>query len=311
MHDVYGLAIDDAGALTPLALSYRAQAIADTLFYDQQLPNPMFGIVPANVTFGNPSISRQNLLRPYPEFNGITANTIPKVHYRYDALQLSIQKRAFSSKSAGAMTFVLSYTFSKGYEQNHRLNTWNYVEPLIYEVDNQDKPQNIAFSGTWDLPLGTGRKFANVNNRVGKALVNDWRFTWIYTYYSGWPVGWPDLVNSCPSWHYTGTDNPFDHWFNNDKTCYKTRPANTPRVVPDRFPDIRNPAEPQMNLALEKTFHLTERYSMLIRGESFNVTNTPVYGGPSTSFTDPRFGQIPLGQENFPRFMQIAAKFIF
>ena len=311
VHDVYGLAIDDAGALTPLALSYRAQAIADTLFYDQQLPNPMFGIVPSNVTFGNPTISRQNLLRPYPEFNGVTANTIPKVHYRYDALQLSIQKRAFSGKSAGAMTFVLSYTFSKGYEQNHRLNTWNYVEPLIYEIDNQDKPQNIAFSGTWDLPIGTGRKFANVNNRVGKALVNDWRFTWIYTYYSGWPVGWPDLVNSCPSWHYTGTGNPFDHWFNNDKTCYKTRPANTPRVVPDRFPDIRNPAEPQMNIALEKTFHLTERYSMLIRGESFNVTNTPVYAGPSTSFTDPRFGQIPLGQENFPRFMQIAAKFIF
>jgi carboxypeptidase family protein/TonB-dependent receptor-like protein len=311
VHDTYGLAIDDAGALTPLALTDRAQAIADTSFYDRQLPNPMFGILPANVSFGNPTISAQNLLRPYPEFNGITANTIPKVHYRYDALQVGIQKRAFSSKGAGVLTFVLSYTFSKGYEQNHRLNTWNYVEPLIYEVDNQDKPQNIAFSGTWDLPIGTGRRFASVDNKVAKTLVNDWRFTWIYTYYSGYPVGWPDLVNSCSSWHYTGTGNPFSHWFNNDKTCYKTRPANTPRVVPDRFPDIRNPAEPQLNIALEKNIHLTERYSMLIRGEAFNLTNTPIYGGPSTSFNDPRFGMIPTGQENFPRFIQLAAKFIF
>ncbi len=121
VHDTYGLAIDDAGALTPLALSYRAQAIADTLFYDQQLQNPLFGVVPTNVSFGNATIRRENLLRPYPEFNGVTANTIPKVHYRYDALQVGIQKRAFSSKNAGVLTFVLSYTFSKGFEQNHRL----------------------------------------------------------------------------------------------------------------------------------------------------------------------------------------------
>jgi len=312
VHDTYGLAIDDAGALTPLALSYRAQAIANPLFYDQQLPNPMFGVLPTNVSFGNPTISRQNLLRPYPEFNGITANTIPKVHYRYDALQVGIQKRAFSSKTGGNVTFVLSYTFSKGFEQNHRLNTWNYVEPLIHEVDNQDKPQNIAFSGVWDLPLGTGKRFLNSQNKVAKAIVNDWRFTWIYTYSSGFPVGWPDQINSCSSWHYTGSDpNPFNHWFNNDKSCYTSRPANTPRIVPDRFPDIRNPAEPQMNLALEKTLRLTERYSMLVRGEAFNVTNTPIYGGPSTSVTDPRFGMIPLGQENFPRFFQVAAKFMF
>jgi len=311
VHDTYGLAIDDAGALSPLALSYRAQAIADTFFYDRQLQNPMFGILPANVSFGNPTISAQQLLRPYPEFNGVTANTIPKSHYRYDALQVGIQKRPFANAKAGVLTFVLSYTYSKGFEQNHRLNGWNYVEPLIHELDNNDKPQNIAFSGVWDLPIGTGKKLVNVNNKVGKALANDWRFTWIYTYYSGYPVGWPDLINNCASWHYTGTGNPYDHWFNNDKTCYKTRPANTPRIVPDRFPDIRNPAEPQMNLALEKTLRFTERYSMLIRGEAFNVTNTPIYAGPSTNFTDSRFGMIPTGQENFPRFIQLAAKFMF
>ncbi len=150
-----------------------------------------------------------------------------------------------------------------------------------------------------------------MDNKVAKTLVNDWRFTWIYTYYSGYPVVWPDLTNFCSSWKYTGTGNPFDHWFNNDKSCYTTRGANTPRIVPDRFPDIRNPAEPQMNLALEKTIRLTERYSMLIRGEAFNVTNTPMYAGPSTNFNDSRFGMIPLGQENFPRFIQVAAKFMF
>ena len=184
------------------------------------------------------------------------------------------------------------------------------MEPLIHELYNQDKPQNIAFSGVWDLPIGTGKKFVNIQNKVAKALVNDWRYTWI-TFASGWPVGWPDLINNCSSWHYTGTGNPFDHWFNNDKSCYTTRPAYTPRVVPDRFPDVRNPAEPQLNMSIEKTIHLTERYSMLLRGEAFDVTNTPIYAGPSTNFTDSRFGMIPKGQENFPRFLQVAAKFFF
>ncbi len=262
----------------------------------------MFGILPATSTFGGQqNFARSNLFRPYPAYNGITANTLPKSFYRYDALQVRIEKRAFSSKNAGVMTFVMAYTFSKAFEQNHRLNGTNYPERLIYELDNTDKPQGIAFSGVWDLPMGTGRKLFNVQNKLAKHLVNDWRITWIYTYYSGYPVGWPDLVNNCSDWHYTGSGNPFDHWFNNDRTCYTFR----------RFPDIRNPAEPQFNASIEKTIRLSERYSMLIRAEGFNITNTPMYGGPNTDFNNPSFGVVPADQQNFPRFFQFAAKFIF
>src|SRR5205807_1532843 len=121
--DTYGLAIDEAGGLTQSAIDFRYKAIADTLFYDRQLQNPMAGIVPTTTSFGNQTISAQQLLRPYPLFNGITANTIPKAHYRYDGLQVKVEKRAFSGKGSGVMTFVLAYTFSKGFEQNHRLNT--------------------------------------------------------------------------------------------------------------------------------------------------------------------------------------------
>lgn len=311
VHDTYGLAIDEAGGISQAAIDYRYKAIADPAFYDTQIKNPMAGIVPTNVSFGNSTISRQQLLRPYPLFNGITANTIAAVRYKYDGLQAKIEKRAFASKNAGAMTFVLSYTFSKGYEQNHRLNGWNWQEPLIHEVDNQSKPQNIAFSGVYDLPFGTGKRLLNVDSKVAKALVNDWRYTWIYTYYSGYPTGWPDLVNYCGEWHYTGKDDPFNHWFNNNKSCYTTRAANTPRVVPDRFPDIKNPASPQINMSIEKNLAFTERYKLLIRGEAFNITNTPLYAGPDTSFSSSRFGMIPLGQQNFPRFLQFAMKFSF
>ncbi len=120
-------------------------------------------------------------------------------------------------------------------------------------------------------------------------------------------MGWPDLVKYCGNWNYTGSDpNGFNHWFNNDKSCYATRAAYTLRVLPDRFSTIRNPAEPQLNLSIEKTMRFSERYSLQLRGESFNITNTPIYGGPDTNFNSTRFGMIPLGQQNFPRLVQLA-----
>jgi len=311
VHDTYGYQIDDAGGYGPQALALRQRAIQDPFFFDRQLDNPLYGVVPANSNFGQAKTSARNLFRPYPQFNGVTANTLPKVFYRYDALQVRMEKRPFAGPRSGVLTFVLAYTFSKAFEQNHRLEGWNSSEPLIYELDNWDKPQTIAFSGVWDLPLGTGKRFLNVDNKVAKTLSNNWRLTWIYTYYSGNPVGWPDLANSCGEWHYTGTGNAFDHWFNNDRSCYKTRAPWTLRVVPDRFPDIRNPAEPQLNASIEKMIKFTERYSMLLRGEAFNLTNTPVYAGPNTDLNNPRFGMIPLGQQNFPRFFQLAAKIMF
>src|SRR5579885_1013746 len=286
---------------------------ADPNYLNRNLPNPFQGILPASTGLGNnPTVTAYQLMRWFPLFTGVQSYTLPKGRYQYDALQVKIEKRAFSSKNAGAMTFVLSYTFAKAFEENHRLNDWNINEPLIHEIDYQDKPQNIAFSGVWDLPIGTGKRFLNAQSPLARTLANDWRFTWIYTYYSGYPTGWPDLINKCGNWHYTGSDpNPFNHWFNNDKSCYATRPSYTLRVVPDRFPDIRNPAEPQLNLAIEKTLRFGERYSAQVRAESFNITNTPIYGGPDTSFTSSRFGMIPLGQQNFPRLVQLAAKFIF
>jgi hypothetical protein len=40
-----------------------------------------------------------------------------------------------------------------------------------------------------------------------------------------------------------------------------------------------------LNLALSKTFKVTERIHAEIRGEAFNFTNTPQFSNPTTSLT--------------------------
>jgi hypothetical protein len=158
------------------------------------------------------------------------------------------------------------------------------------------------------LPVGQSRRL-KINNRVANAIAGDWRFDWIFTYYSGYPVGWPNLKNTCGTWKAAIQDE--NHWFNNDKTCYSNLPQFTVRTIPDRFVDIREPAKPQLNIALEKTFRYGERYRLQFRGEAFNATNTPIRSAPDTNFNNPTFGQLPKSQKNFPRVIQLAAKVYF
>lgn len=66
-----------------------------------------------------------------------------------------------------------------------------------------------------------------------------------------------------------------------------------------------------MNIALEKSFPIKERFPLKIRGEAFNLANTVIYAPPVTDFTQSNFGQLPLTQYNFPRVIQFAGKFYF
>ncbi len=282
---------------------------ADNSYLNRNLPNPFFDVLPRNTTLGaNRTLTAQNLLRPNPIFQDVTNNLIQDGRYRSDQLQVKIEKRVLGSGSTGVLTFGLAYTFAKAFEKNHRLNNWNVAEEPIYELDNTDKTHSLSIHGVWDLPIGKGRRY-NIGNPAGGAVLNNWSFDWILSYVNGNPVGWPNLRNSCNTWN--AAEQTENQWFNNDKSCYQNFPAFNVRTIPDRFSNIREPQKPQLNLALAKSFPFKERYKFLLRWEAFNVTNTPIRPGPDTNFNNATFGQLPKNQRNFPRVMQVAAKFYF
>jgi hypothetical protein len=295
-------------------LTWQRQAVQDANFYQINMPNPFYGILPRTAGRGaSPSISRSGLMQTFPLWGGMTNDGMQGAGYRSEQLQTKVEKRAFgeANSAGGVMTWILSWTFGKEYEKNHRLGaSWDTTQPLYYEISNQDKTHSFSFSGVWDLPFGKGRRFGHGANTLVSHVIGGWKADWILTYVSGYPLGWPNLINYCGEWH---AKNKSEYsWFNNDKTCYAQQPSNTLRTLPDRFPGtIREHQAPQLNAALSKDIRFTERFRLNLKGEGFNVTNTPIRTNPNTDFNSSDFGKLGFSQKNFPRFFQLAAKFYY
>jgi hypothetical protein len=263
---------------------------------------------------GAAQVSAATLLHNFPQFNGaVTENLGQWGEYRYDALSVQLEKR-LNTASSGNFTWVFSYAFSKAMQADHRLNNQFISDPLVYEVDDQDRPQVIAFSGVWDLPFGKGKRFLNSQNHLLNLATSNWTFDWIFTYNTGSPVAVPNLnfaygAPGCDSLNSPNRNS--QEWFNNNKSCYSNLAPYQLRTTPDRFASIRAPSQPQVNIAVEKSIPINDRMKFTFRGEAFNIANTIIYGPPNTDFSNSQFGKLPLQQYNFPRNVQLAAKFYF
>jgi Carboxypeptidase regulatory-like domain len=304
-HD--SLQINDGYWSYDLNQSFRTTpAIGDT-----NVPNPFYGVVDPNRTRGtSATIQRRELMRSYPLFANVNIDNQPWARYRYDSLQMQLDKRFTGSRSIfGEMTMIFSYTFSKNMQSANYLNQWNFLnEKPVHELVAFDKPQNLSYSGIWDMPFGRKRHFVT-SNKYADAIAGGWRINWVYRYISGAPIAGINAVNKC------GTllvDNQsHDRWWNNTTGCWGGNPAYQPRVVEDRYAWLREQENVTVNLAAAKSFKLTERWTFQLRGEAFNLMNRPIYRPAPTSYTDVRFGMQSIEQRNFPRNIQFSGKLLF
>jgi len=66
----------------------------------------------------------------------------------------------------------------------------------------------------------------------------------------------------------------------------------------------------RFDLSLSKKFHFSEKRWFEVRGEAFNLTNSPIFLSPaSQTITSTLFGQIRSSQGE--RNVELAAKFYF
>src|SRR5260370_42282238 len=126
--------------------------------------------------------------------NWITKMTNPWAKYRFDSLQVLAEKRIQDLAKSGTFLCLLCCALSKSFEASHRPNPWNLAEKPIHELSAFDKPQTLAISGLWDLPIGWGRPWFNQVRRLGAGFLNGWSGDWILTDSSWYPVNQPDAI---------------------------------------------------------------------------------------------------------------------
>jgi len=75
--------------------------------------------------------------------------------------------------------------------------------------------------------------------------------------------------------------------------------------------DVRQRVHPLFDFTLFKQFQLHESLNFEIRGEFFNLFNTPNFSGPNTSLGSASYGIVTLTQANDPRLTQLTARLNF
>jgi len=214
----------------------------------------------------------------------------------YNALQAQLD-HSFSN----GLQVKASYTFSKAID-----NVDNELGSLLfYDAGNFarnralagfDRTHNFRFAWVAELPFGAGKRWAQ--GGVRRKVLGGWEVNGIFSAYSGTPftVSASGASLNAPGQSQTadqvkptvtklggiGSTSPYY-----DPAAFaavtQVRYGNTGRNI------LRGPGLVNLDASLFRNFHVTERCIVQLRGESYNVSNTPHFSNPSANISSGGF----------------------
>jgi hypothetical protein len=292
-------------------------------FLTANVTNPFAGLLPGE-GLNSATVQRQQLLRPYPQFNNIDVRRYDGTS-RFDSAQARLERR-FS----GGYNLQVSYTWSDFKEKATRLNE----SDTEYEERYQEThlPHRLVVNGIWELPFGHGRKFASNANPVVNAIIGNWSVSAIWNWQSGRPnltmgnvyydgditklktdySGDPSQPVFDTSGFYfhdaavqtNGVDDPAKQ-----RADQRIQLTQNVRTVPTRWNGLRGPRYTNWDMSFVKGFemgHVRAQFHI----ELYNAFNDVFYNNPNLSPNSAEFGKVS-SQNNLPRNIQIGTKIVF
>ncbi len=237
----------------------------------------------------------------------------------YNALQVTL------NKTRGPLSFLAAYTYSKSMDDASDLK--DYVNPynpkLSKSLSGFDVTHNLVISYSYDLPL---QRLTRSQGGVSHVILAGWTLAGVARFATGVPVQMKQSgdLSLCGCDEGTGglsVDFPNYNGgpiqFTNPRTSpqfqyFSTAPFSSellgvPGNANRRF--FHGPGLNSWDISLFKNFRFTERVSMDIRGEFFNVFNHAQFINPSGDFSSSSFGDVTSARD--PRIGQVAAKIHF
>jgi hypothetical protein len=262
-------------------------------------------------------------LGPYPQYSKVFNNFEGSGTTYYEAAQIEIEKRF-----TNGLNFLAGYTLSRlmdntssGFSSfaNGGLNKYN--QRPEWAVSGSDEPNTLKASGTYELPIGPGKKYFNNHGLTGQTL-GGWQAGWILDYEAGTANGAAENGTPFPNGfnrpnrasgaittasyknankYFTGKASVAQIW---NPTAFATTPTQYVLGNSTRnYAGLRNPAFYNENLNVRKHFYFGERFTGVLQVDYFNAFNRTQFQNPDNNVSDGTYGQV-IGQgaqnENSP-----------
>jgi outer membrane receptor protein involved in Fe transport len=267
------------------------------------VPNPFFGVIRTGALSG-PTVTRRQLLLPYPEYTSVRRQFPMEASSIYHALAVKAERRA-----ANGVTLLASYVYSKLTDDSSTQDGGTaIVNPYDLRAERStsefDVPHRLVVSAVYELPFGAGRRFGRGWSPLVDGLLGGWTASGIVTFQSGYPIiiGRPAVTDGRDP----ALENPtYQKWF--DTSVFSPAAPFTFGNVSRTTPAVRTDGIRNMDLTVSKYVPLGGRVKVQVRADVFNVLDRTQFAGPNTSVTNAAFGTIS-SQANGPREVQLGVK---
>ena len=310
------------------------QFYAGQWFFDiqRELPGNSLLTIGYNGTASNQIPSAVNINRPLtPDpvvqhqrrrnrdyFNNVNMRGGTYLNQNYNSLTIKGEKRF-----TGGFTFLSSFTWAHNIDVvNENLTTgttsqqrFTYNQSIERGNASLDRRLSYVMSFVYELPFGPGRNM--LRSGPGAWILGGWQVGGILNLLGGTPdshsfnqnttnVGGANRGDVVGDINLPTSQRTIDRWFNTDAIT-----AGTPGQIDNAGRNlIWGPGTRAFDFSLSRRFELPwEGDYLQLRFESFNFTNTPVFGRPNTSIGRPAAGTIVTAGE--PRRIQFGLKWIF
>ncbi len=309
--------------------------------------NPKANQIP---TLLNPGANAQ-AARPFPNFGGSSLESY-SASSNYNAGQATMEHRV-----TNGLYFLATYTFSKNLDDaflplgangqsGSGYRNWRQLGfGYDYGPAFTDTRHRAVVNLQYDLPFGMGRKHMS-SSHLADAFVGGWSITTLFRVQSGQPQVVQtslDTTNGAGQAQGIRVGNPGSTSLTNPEvgtiTCASAVKTIRTWFNPCAFKDpvrasgpndlqayggygrdmVYGPGYNRVDMSLFKTFTLHRDWALEVRGDLFNVLNTPAYGQPNATIgssfgtiTSTRFGGSGSAAETpDSRTAQLSARFHF
>src|SRR5207302_10982648 len=278
--------------------------------------------------------------RPFPAFGNITGGYISSIgNSNFNGFTARAERRM-----TNGLSFISSYAWSKSIDDGVGISAASDSSGAFAQdarnlraersVSDFDVTHRFVFSYVYDLP------FSKIQNKPLHAIAGGWQLTGILTLQTGPPFtvfsgrdesntgggATQDRPSLVGDWH-VANPGP-DRWFNtctllaNGTTQRNCLPGDTPAWQINGVGTFGNASRnvlrsdglKNFDLGLSRSFRFTERVSLQLRSEFFNLANHPNFSLPNQSAASGSFGSISRAafqsQTGAQRQIQFEAKLV-